>query len=486
MIIFGVYNTLSINRFLKHLREHLKSNHGIDSVFFSWNLEAYKELKSLGTDSTYFLNPGVILLDEPIPNRSYVSRLTAKTYDLDWIIEIEKHLSYHGLNREGLLRKAVCCIDLYESIVARLNPKLFVLWNGEHLCNRILRAIAKHCGIQVVYIERGPLPDTIFFDPDGTNASSSVTTCKFDMPEKQATQWARDRVQDYITSDESTWEQPGILSEELFKQKIGVPPNKKLVLLPLQVDEDTNQIMHSPIFPSSAELINAVLPIYAKQPDIHLIIKPHPKEPKPVSQDIIEKYPFCSLHSDLHVKQILMSCHHVITNNSTIGIESILFGKPVIQTGNSYYGNKGLTLQLDNREDLENKINTVVKITDKQSQLTEKGIKFIASLYEQGHIFDTRRCTDVPLMISKILSHYQKGKSAKILEVNHEVYLSNTMNIYNQIYALEQYEHYLKTIDQSQIGKVFDLISSVPAFKRLSRVLKLSRRQRTSPMGFDD
>ena len=232
MILFGLYSTPSINKFIVELGREIDEKLGVESIYIAWGGDAAAELQAFGVAPIFLPEPNPFQRDYSNSFPSHCSQVTAYNYDIQWLIEVEEHFEFTGRNKNSLVSEAVCAIEYYENLFLMARPKMVVLWNGEQLYNRILRSIARHIGVPVIFIERGPLADTLFVDREGVNAAASFVGHKMPAPTPDGLQWARGRVEQYLIDNESAWGQPELVDESLLFQRVGITGCEKLILLP--------------------------------------------------------------------------------------------------------------------------------------------------------------------------------------------------------------------------------------------------------------
>ncbi len=209
-----------------------------------------------------------------------------------------------------------------------------MLWNGILFRQAIAVEVAKVRGMRVFYAETGLLPGRITVDAKGVNYYNSVPRdkafferyrCDKPLPDtliprnpKNAKKFASDKRQ---------------------------PLPERYVFIPFQVDYDSQILTHSPWIRDMRMLFEIVAQIAQKMPDLHFVFKEHPSS--------IKSYP--DLHAkaaasqNLHfanawpTQTLIQKSAAVITVNSTVGIESLLFHKRVIVLGNAFYAIDGIT-----------------------------------------------------------------------------------------------------------------------------------------------
>jgi capsular polysaccharide export protein len=135
---------------------------------------------------------------------------------------------------------------------------------------------------------------------------------------------------------------------------------KSFILLPLQVRSDSQIICHSSVN-DMAEFIDiclASIESYNKKNNrnISVVIKEHPKDThinllcktRRQYRDVKSYY-----LANFNTRRLIEQCSTIITINSTIGIEGLLYYKPVITLGNAFYNIEGLVHYCDNFKKLD-------------------------------------------------------------------------------------------------------------------------------------
>lgn len=81
-----------------------------------------------------------------------------------------------------------------------------------------------------------------------------------------------------------------------------------------------------------------------------------------------------------NIHQILKDSQLVITINSTVGIEALIYHKPVIILGNAFYNIKGITYSLQDFDDLSTAISYALK-NELNHELIDKFLYFLRYEY---------------------------------------------------------------------------------------------------------
>jgi predicted glycosyltransferase involved in capsule biosynthesis/capsule polysaccharide modification protein KpsS len=194
---------------------------------------------------------------------------------------------------------------------------------------------AKERGLEVVVVERGALPSTIYYaedvsynDPDYLNYDS----IRKDPGEKQLAaadvacakirsgSWTLEKLTSYDTSRES--------HSHLSK------PGSPLVFIPLQLSDDMAVTKFvSPTQPY-AEFEASIVETARLFPQIRFLVKAHPLNLEPFSGGA-ENIIICKNEENVHA--IIDACDFTVCYNSGVGLLSLIHGKPTITVGNAFY-----------------------------------------------------------------------------------------------------------------------------------------------------
>ncbi len=209
-----------------------------------------------------------------------------------------------------------------------------MVWNGILFRQAIAVEIARLHGMRVVYGETGLLPGRITVDPEGVNYHNRVPRDKAFFETYRCDKPLPKRL---IPRN------PKNAAKFVSEHKTALPEH--YIFIPFQVDYDTQILTYSPWIRDMRMLFNVIGHISMQLPDLYFVFKEHPSS--------IKSYP------DLHARAersdrllfanawptqtLIEKSDAVITVNSTVGIESLLFHKRVIVLGNAFYAIEGIT-----------------------------------------------------------------------------------------------------------------------------------------------
>jgi capsular polysaccharide export protein len=192
-------------------------------------------------------------------------------------------------------------------------------------------------GCRTFYFENGLLPNTTTLDAKGVNFLNSVP---------------RDAAffRNYASRGPGKERQPPKLVPRKARQT-GIAPVElpdAFVFIPFQDDRDSQVRLFSPWVSGMRELF-AIGERLHQETGVTVVFKEHPSSPA--------VYP--DLHARTHeqlffangnaTQELIERCQYVVTLNSTVGIEGLLLGKPVMTLGQAFFNIPGLTVHADDQ-----------------------------------------------------------------------------------------------------------------------------------------
>lgn len=308
-------------------------------------------------------NCRTVLLYLPKRNRWYASALNNndKNIQFTWInirqfriplntiqhflelssADIEKHTQWHIERRyrkssklfslivPRTIYKKFCHIkarwQYCKTIQAMLSSQCtdIVFNNGNRLPEAIIELACKRFNIQPWFRELGMLPGTIQLAPTGVNALNDAARKPNELP---SACYSKSRRPQFINSGD-------------------------YILIPFQVDYDTQIVRHSNWVKSMDNLAKITLALAKKFPDESFVIREHPLAKKSVKK--LFDYPKNITFDELPLPQSLANAKAIITVNSTVGMEALTIGKKLIVLGEACYAWPEFTLQANNFSELK-------------------------------------------------------------------------------------------------------------------------------------
>lgn len=244
------------------------------------------------------------------------------------------------------LRKSLQLFKAYSAALEERSPDAVAVWGGKYRAS-LLTLAARMKDIRIVHLENGTLPNTTAIDLQGINANNSLPRDpQFyrSLPTPPAGDTAVSLVARAVKPNK-----PG---EDAGLETLP----ERYIFAPFQVDFDTQILLQSPWIRSMRQFYSLLVDVFRQMDDPHLqlIFKEHPSSP--------------ACYPDLHRKvtgekrvhfvntqstqTLIENAESIVTINSSVGIESLLFDKPVIVLGCAFYNIHELVIQAGNRNEL--------------------------------------------------------------------------------------------------------------------------------------
>ena len=126
------------------------------------------------------------------------------------------------------------------------------------------------------------LPDTLVIDPQGVNYGSHLAGARWKNiaaapPTAEEVRSLEQLRHELITQKRTIVRHGQEIPAPVLRRKLAIPPRRPIVLLPLQIESDSNILSYSPFYKKMAEIIADLQKALANFPDVILIVRPHPE-----------------------------------------------------------------------------------------------------------------------------------------------------------------------------------------------------------------
>jgi len=233
-------------------------------------------------------------------------------------------------------------------------PVTAVCWNGVKGERGLFLRAAKDAGAENLFLEEAPLSGRIAIDKKGINADNSVP--------REAIfykQWAAEHD---VLLDEDEWHairdnirgrapvRKIMQSEQPMDWK-----KKKYIFCPLQCPGDSQITIYGDWIASMKQFIEVLKAASKVLPSGYcLLLKEHPTShvslAKIIDPLIDERFMY---ESEIDSFSLVAGSEGVITLNSSVGLQTFFFDKPVITLGKSFYAFGDMAYKVDSLQALE-------------------------------------------------------------------------------------------------------------------------------------
>ncbi len=291
---------------------------------------------------------------------------------------------FEGKKEVDVITHAISILQAILQRVKAVKPDFLVGWNGNgpHFIF-LMKVAAKIAGIPIFHVERGLLPDTLVFDSQGVNYKSSISgsylpLLKPDERTKAATYIERFR------RDAKTIVNTGATFSGAAAQagRSPIPDGKQYVFFPLQIEGDSNIIINSPIYKKMDRAIEDIAAAAAKF-GFYLLCRPHPENNEAPTAQLLD-IPNVIFDNSQHLHEALQGAVANVVINSTVGLESLILGKPTICLGHSVYSGKGITYDAYHKDHIEAQLCEIVNGRHDNAEKTARTEELVHLLFSEA------------------------------------------------------------------------------------------------------
>ncbi|BCE01401.1 hypothetical protein [Marinicellulosiphila megalodicopiae] len=230
--------------------------------------------------------------------------------------------------------------DLYfRSELQTSNCSTVLIWNGSPSPSSILKEIALSLNLECFFWELGYFPGTVQIDPNGVNYENSLP-----------------RNPDFYFKNKAKlnqYERPEIIGIRESKKKLEgeIELPNQYIFVPFQVPSDSQILDYSNWIKDMEHLYQVIFELACAFDHLNFVIKEHPSYKISIIEKV-KKHKRILFANSNKTPDLLAHCDYVITVNSTVGIEALVYNKPVITLGSACYNIQGLVENCSNMDQL--------------------------------------------------------------------------------------------------------------------------------------
>lgn len=273
---------------------------------------------------------------------------------LRWILR-KHHIEDTKQNRillKEYILSAENILSQFRLLVAKVQPKAVVIFNGQFYPEAIVKLAAAQKGIRVVTHEVGMQPMAAFFTEGEATAYPVKIPDRFELSsqqEKTLDQYLQQRFQgDFSMAGIRFWPKMNGLDDSFLQKTDNF---RQVVPVFTNVIFDTSQGHANVVFSDMFAWLDAVLVLIRKHPETLFVIRAHPDEGRPgkesresvaawVKKNQIDQLPnvkFVDFNEFFNSYELIGMSKFVMVYNSTIGLEASILGKTVLCGGKARY-----------------------------------------------------------------------------------------------------------------------------------------------------
>lgn len=283
-------------------------------------------------------------------------------------------------------------IQLYSNYFEFLKSKKFsilVVWGAYRLKQSLIIHAAKNLGLQIIYIENGFFPNTTCVDPKGVNASCSLS--------RNPNFYLGANIPHDLSSLPTSIAPRASVKGRTYRDNIEELPDK-YVFIPFQSNGDSVIIKNSLWIKNMWQFFDVLIrvaKVYEGQ-GITFVVKEHPS----CHIDYSEMHAYLRSNPNLNIvfkndvltETLIKHAQAILTINSFVGFEALLFSKPVIALGDEAYCIEGLVKSCSNLQSVSQAINNI--LVNRWQPDSELRQQFLLYVYNDYLVKGSENCVD--------------------------------------------------------------------------------------------
>ena len=259
-----------------------------------------------------------------------------------------------------------------EQILKAITPELVFCWQGNNPFAKIIFCKAKKLHIPILNCETSFFPKSYILDPWGMHFFPSWNL--FDKQWMEVKEYPLNAEQKSALSQElmvwkenkaSKYTQHNDPNEEQMLLQF-VNERKKILFFPGQVHDDASVMNGLTLFDRYEDILSFLSDNLPE--DWLLVHKIHPYDQ--LNNLSIGRFFNTLIVKNINIHDLISQANVIFVHSSTVGLEALIYGKPVVCAGRPIYSNKGFTSDMTSMEILQS-LNDIAS-TSPDTQLLDR------------------------------------------------------------------------------------------------------------------
>lgn len=248
------------------------------------------------------------------------------------------------------------------------------VWNGQGGHRRTLVMVARKLGLATLFAELAPIAGHVTLDPSGVNAAGML-------PQEAGYYrgWAEAHADRGAVA---TWRERLVARAGVKRESLGETGTGPFLFVPLQVRGDTQIVVHGGWIKSLPQFIDEVAKAAEQLPaGWRVVFREHPSDRTGNAEQLAKLVgPRVAVDNATDTFELVRRSEGVVTVNSSVGMQALLFGKPVLVLGRANYAVPGVAASADSADALAQAFATA-RDWGVDLKLTEAFLRFLAEEY---------------------------------------------------------------------------------------------------------
>lgn len=248
------------------------------------------------------------------------------------------------------------------------------MWNGQGGQRRTLVLVAQQMGLATLFAELAPIAGHVTLDPQGVNAAGMLAT---DPGYYRA--WAAAHGD---TGAVERWRERLVARAGVKRESQGDAASGPFLFVPLQVRGDTQIAVHGGWIRSVPSFIDEVARAAQHLPaGWRVVFREHPSDRTGNAEQLAGLIgPRVAVDNATDTFELVRRSEGVVTVNSSVGMQALLFGKPVLALGRTNYAVPGVAATAGSAGELAHAF-AAAKDWTIDLGLAEAFLRFLAEAY---------------------------------------------------------------------------------------------------------
>jgi len=248
------------------------------------------------------------------------------------------------------------------------------MWNGQGGRRRTLVVVAQNMGLRTLFAELAPLAGHVTLDPQGVNAAGMLSA---DPGYYRA--WGASHAD---TGSVERWRERLVARTGAKRESQGEVGSGPFLFVPLQVRGDTQIGVHGGWIKSVPAFIDEVVRAARHLPEgWRVVFREHPSDREGNAEQLGRLVgPRVAVDNATDTFELVRRSSGVVTINSSVGMQALLFGKPVLALGRANFTVPGVAATADNSEEMDRAFDAA-RDWDIDLKLTDAFLRFLADEY---------------------------------------------------------------------------------------------------------
>jgi capsular polysaccharide export protein len=248
------------------------------------------------------------------------------------------------------------------------------MWNGQGGRRRTLVMVAQRLGLSTLFAELAPIAGHVTLDPSGVNAAGMLPK---DPGYYRA--WAEAHAD---RGGVARWRDGLVARSGVKRESQGGTGTGPFLFVPLQVRSDTQIAVHGGWIKSVPAFIDEVARAAQHLPaGWRVVFREHPSDRTGNAEQLGRLVgPRVAVDNATDTFELVRRSEGVVTVNSSVGMQALLFGKPVLALGRASYALPGVAATAEGDEELAQAFATA-RDWELDAGLTEAFLRFLAEAY---------------------------------------------------------------------------------------------------------